>query len=109
MRRREISVSKSKETIENFRTSLVVPVVKNLPANTGDMGSIPGPGRSYMLQGNWASAAQLLQPARLEPVLYSKRSRRNEKPVHHNEEQPPLTTATGVHAQQQRPSTAKNK
>ena len=23
-------------------------VVKNLPANTGDMGSIPGPGRSHM-------------------------------------------------------------
>ena len=27
-------------------------VVKNLPANVGDMGSIPDPGRSYMLQGN---------------------------------------------------------
>ena len=25
------------------------PVVKNLPANAGDMGSIPGPGRSHML------------------------------------------------------------
>ena len=24
-------------------------VVKNLPANAGDMGSIPGPGRSNML------------------------------------------------------------
>ena len=23
------------------------PVVKNLPANAGDMGSIPGPGRSH--------------------------------------------------------------
>ena len=27
-------------------------VVKNLPANTGDMGSIPGPGRSHMLHCN---------------------------------------------------------
>ena len=27
-------------------------VVKNLPANTGDMGSIPGPGRSHMLWSN---------------------------------------------------------
>ena len=27
-------------------------VVKNLPANAGDMGSIPGPGRSHMLQSN---------------------------------------------------------
>ena len=28
------------------------PVVKNPPANAGDMGSIPGLGRFYMLQGN---------------------------------------------------------
>ena len=28
------------------------PVVKNLPANAGDMGSIPGPERFHMLQGN---------------------------------------------------------
>ena len=28
------------------------PLVKN-PANTADMGSVPGPGRSHILQGNW--------------------------------------------------------
>ena len=28
------------------------PVVKNLPVNAGDTGSIPGPGRSHMPQGN---------------------------------------------------------
>ena len=28
------------------------PVVKNLPANAGDMGSIPGPKRFHMLQSN---------------------------------------------------------
>ena len=28
------------------------PVVKNLPANAGDTGSIPDPGRSHMPQGN---------------------------------------------------------
>ena len=27
-------------------------VVKNLPVNTGDMGSSPSPGRSHMLQSN---------------------------------------------------------
>ena len=27
-------------------------VVKNLPANAGDTGSIPGPGRSHMLWSN---------------------------------------------------------
>ena len=30
------------------------PVVMNPPANAGDMGSIPGPGRFHMLQGNEA-------------------------------------------------------
>ena len=57
------------------------PVVKNLPANTGDTGSIPGPGRSYMLQGNWACAPQLLSPRTLESVLLNKRSHHNEKPT----------------------------
>ena len=28
------------------------PVVKNLPANTGDMGSIPGLGRSHILRSS---------------------------------------------------------
>ena len=28
------------------------PVVKSLPVNAGDTGSIPGPGRFHMLQGN---------------------------------------------------------
>ena len=27
-------------------------VVKNMPADAGDMSSIPGPGRSHMPQGN---------------------------------------------------------
>ena len=30
----------------------VGPVVKNLPADAGDLGSIPGPGRSHVPQGN---------------------------------------------------------
>ena len=33
------------------RAPLVVQVVKN-PCNAGDTGSMPGPGRSHMLQGN---------------------------------------------------------
>ena len=35
-------------------------MVKNLPANAGDMGSSPGPGRSHMPQSNKARAPQLL-------------------------------------------------
>ena len=35
-------------------------VVKNLPANTGDIGSSPGLGRSHMLRSNETRAPQLL-------------------------------------------------
>ena len=35
-------------------------MVTNLPTNAGDMGSIPGLGRSWMLQSNEACAPQLL-------------------------------------------------
>ena len=38
----------------------------------------------------WPHAPELLKPARLEPVVRNKRSHHNEKPVHHNEEWPPL-------------------
>ena len=41
-------------------------VVKNPPANAGDMGSIPGPGRFHMLWGNEAPEPQLLSLC-LEP------------------------------------------
>ena len=80
-------------------------VVKKLPANAGDMGSIPVPGRSHMPWSNKARAPQLLslrstarkhnywdrmpqlvKPPCLEPVLRNKRSHRSEKPTHRNEE-----------------------
>ena len=35
-------------------------VVKNLPTNAGDTGSISDPGRSHMLRSNCARAPQLL-------------------------------------------------
>ena len=37
------------DLLENFPGGLVV---KNLPANAGDMASIPDPGRSHMQQSN---------------------------------------------------------
>ena len=88
-------------------------VVKNLPANAGDMGSIPGPGRPHMPWSNQARVPQLLslcsrarepqlmkpahcnysahvlqllKPAHLDPVLCNKRSHCNKKPAQHNEE-----------------------
>ena len=38
------------------------PVIKNPPANAGDMGSIPGLGRSHMPQGKSVHVPQLLSP-----------------------------------------------
>ena len=79
-------------------------VVKNPPANAGDMGLSPGPGRSHRPRSNKARAPQLLslcsrahvlqllKPVCLEPVLSNKRSHRNEKPAHCNEEWPQLAT-----------------
>ena len=39
-----------------------------------------------MRHNYWAWVPQLLKSERLEPVLHNKRSHRNEKPVHRNEE-----------------------
>ena len=71
---------------------------KNPPANTGDTGSSPGPGRSHMPRSNYARVPQLLslrsrahepqllKPMHLEPTLRNKRSHCNEKPAHRNKE-----------------------
>ena len=41
-------------------------VDKNLPTNTGNRRSIPGPGRFHVLRGNWTCEPQLLNLS--EPV-----------------------------------------
>ena len=45
------------------------PLVRNLPANAGDMGLVRGPGRFHILQGNQVRVPSLLSPHTLEPVL----------------------------------------
>ena len=61
-------------------------MVKNPPANAGDRGLSPGPGRSHMLWSNKARAPRIPKPVHLEPVLRIKRSHHNEKPAHRNKE-----------------------
>ena len=48
-------------------------VVKNLPANAGDTGSSPGPGKSHMPRSNLAHVPQLLSlcSRACEPQLLS--------------------------------------
>ena len=84
--------------IQGPGASQVVQVVKNPPANAGDMGSIHSLRKSYMPRNNKGRVSQilslcsrachlqLLSPCALEPVLHNQRSRRNEKPVHHSQE-----------------------
>ena len=76
-------------------------MVKNPPANAGDMGSSPDLGKSH--------TPQLLKPVRLEPMLHNKRGHCNEKPAYCKEEWPPLTATRETHSQHQRPNAAKNK
>ena len=53
------------------------PVVKYPPANAGDTGLVPGPGRFHMPRGNEAHAP-LVRPLYREPVLHNKKRRHNE-------------------------------
>ena len=59
-------------------------VDRNLPANVGNMGSIPGPGRFH--QSNLTHEPELLKPIHLELVLSNKGSHCNEKPMDHKKE-----------------------
>ena len=75
------------------------PVVETPPANTADMGSIPGLGRSHMPGGNQAHVPQLLSlhAATTEtsaPRASNNRSHCNEKPTHCDEEQSLLATTS---------------
>ena len=57
-------------------------VVKNPPANVGDMGSIPGLGRSHVTRSNKAHAPQLLSPHATTTEAHTPRARapQQEKP-----------------------------
>ena len=68
-------------------------VVENLPANARDTGSSPGLGRSHMPRSSWAREPQLLSLRIWSlSVLCNRRGRDSERPVHRDEEWPPLAT-----------------
>ena len=90
-------------------------MVKSPPANAGDMGSIPGPGRFHRLQSIRAPAPlllsfhsrahelQLLKAVHLEPMFC------NEKPAHRIEEESLLAATRKACTKRQRPSAANTK
>ena len=77
-------------------------MVRNPPAKAGDMGAIPGLGRSHTPRGNKACAAQLLSPrassvcsAATEATTRSLRTpAREEPPLAATRESPHATTKT---------------
>ena len=66
------------------------PMVQNLPANAGDMDSIPGPERSHMPPGYTTHQLPLLEPTHLHGRIGSTRHIQR-KPMHSNR---PSTTKT---------------
>ena len=82
-------------------------MVKNLPANARDMDSIPGPGRTHMLQSNYTRAPQLLNLSSRawEPQLLKHLS---PEPVLHNKRGPSSQQLEKA-CEQQKPSASKDK
>ena len=79
-------------------------VDRSPPANAGDTGLIPGPGRFHMPQSYWACVPQL------EPTLHNKTGHCNKKPMNHKEEWPLLAaTRESTHASTTPSATRKNK
>ena len=69
------SAFQTKSHVKTARDLPGGPVAKNPPANAVDTASIPGSGRSHMLQGNSACAPVQQQLIRytLEPVVHDER------------------------------------
>ena len=73
-------LSKRLSGLQDFPGGLVV---KNPPANVGDLGLIPGLGRFHMWGATKPECHSYWKWHTLDPVLH-KRSHQNEKPTHHN-------------------------
>ena len=109
---------KSKKEIEDFPGGTVV---KNPPANAGDTGSSPGPGRSHRPQINcapqlypcnhnyWVCVPQLLKPMCLEPCSAAREVTTVRRLRISTKSSPCLPQLEKARTQQQRPSADKNK
>ena len=91
-------------------------MVKNLPANAGDTGLIPGLGRSHMPQSNLAHEPQLLslRATTTEACVPRARALQREatamrSPRTAMKSSPHSLQLEKARAQQQRPNVAKNK
>ena len=85
------------------------PVVKNPPANSGDMGLIRGPGGYHMLWGNWACVQQLLSLCFRAQELQQEKLPQWEARTLQLESNPRLPQLQKAGTQQWRPRAAKKK
>ena len=60
-----------KPSVQNFQGFPGGSEVKNLPANAGDVGLIPGPGRFHMSWSNKAHVPQLLSHDATKPMYHN--------------------------------------
>ena len=84
-------------------------VVKNLPANAGDTGLSPGPGRPHMLWSYWARAPQLLSLNAYSPCSTTREATAMRSPRTATKSSPHLPQLEKAREQQRRPNAAKNK
>ena len=84
-------------------------VVKNLPANAGDMGSSPGLGRSHMLRSSWAREPQLLSLRVWSLCSAAREAAIVRGPHTAMKSGPHLPQLEKAPAQKRRPNTAKSK
>ena len=90
---RPITIAEIESLIKNLPTWSFPggAAVESLPANAGDTGSSPGLGGSHMPRSNWAREPQLLS-LRVWSLCSATRGCDSERPMHCNEEWPPLAT-----------------
>ena len=84
-------------------------VVENLPANAGDTGSSPGPGRSHMPRSNWAREPQLLSLCIWSPCSATKEATTVRGPCTAMKSGSRLPQLEKALTQKRRPNTAKYK
>ena len=83
-------------------------MVENLPADAGDMGSSPGPGRSHMPRSNWAREPQLLSLRVWTLCSATREATTVRGPRTEMKSGPRLPQLEKALAQKRRPKTAKN-
>ena len=84
-------------------------VVESLPANAGDTGLSPGPGRSHMPQSSWAREPQLLSLRIWSPCSATRQAAIVRGPRTVMKSGPRSPQLEKALAQKRRPNTAKNK